>query len=308
MVPKSIRERVLTKKRRLDSYRPLSPELVENLRQSLTVEYTHSSNAIEGNTLTLGETRMVIEEGATIGGKTVREHLEALNHPKAVAYLEELAGRERRVTREDVLRLHLLVMDGVSPTAGRYRESGVRISGSTFSPPPSRDVPSMVDKLLDWIAENPNEHPPIELAALSMHRFSQVHPFTDGNGRVGRLLMNLTLIKASYPLITNISYRDRSRYLQSLQEADEGNPNPLVRLISLSTESSLDAYLRAVEEPRTYTLPEASKRTGIGANYLTLLARKGTISAYRNGGRWLISEADLEAYINNVRRAGKSSN
>jgi Fic family protein len=275
---------------------------VVQLREELLVEYTYSSNAIEGNTLTLGETRMVIEEGVTIGGKSVREHLEARNHPMAIRFLEELAAQSRDITEEDVLGLHGLVLGGIDSAAGKYREWGVRISGSTFIPPPSREVPGKVAELLDWLRRNPDEYTPVEFAAMFMHHFSQIHPFADGNGRVGRLLMNLVLIRAGYPFITNISYRDRVRYLKSLQEADEGNPRPLVGLVARAVEGALDSYLRVIEEPRVYSLAEAGKVTGIDADYLGLLARRGILPAFKRGGRWFVTEGDLRLYVDKVRR------
>ena len=302
VLPRKTHERLLTKKKRLDSYRPLPPALVTQLKEALLVEYTHSSNAIEGNTLTLGETRMIIEDGITIGGKSVREHLEARNHPKAIMYLEELVAEGRAATDADVLLLHKLVLEGIDESAGKYRQWGVRISGSTFTPPPSHDVPTLVANLLEWLRLNPDEQSPVELAAQLLHKFSQIHPFSDGNGRVGRLLMNLVLIRSGYPFITNISYRERARYLNSLQEADLGNTRRLVELVARSVEAALDSYLRAVEEPKMLTLAEAGKRSGINPEYLGLLARKGTLSASKRGSRWYVSESELTVYLETVRR------
>jgi Fic family protein len=301
-LPRKTHERLLAKKKRLDSYRPLPPALVSQLKEALLIEYTHSSNAIEGNTLTLGETRMVIEDGVTIGGKSVREHLEAQNHPKAITFLEELASEGRAATDADVLLIHKLVLEGIDESAGKYRQWGVRISGSTFTPPPSHDVPTLVSNLLEWLRVNPDELSPVELAAQLLHKFSQIHPFSDGNGRVGRLLMNLVLIRSGYPFITNISYRERARYLNSLQEADLGNTRRLVELVARSVEAALDSYLRAVEEPKMLTLAEAGRRSGVDPEYLGLLARKGTLSAFKRGSRWYVSESELAVYLETVRR------
>jgi Fic family protein len=302
LLPKRTHERILLKKKRLDAYRPLPSALVAKLKEGLLVEYTYSSNAIEGNTLSLGETRMVIEEGVTIGGKSVKEHLEARNHPKAISVLEDLASQGRSITEEGILKLHSLVLNGIDSSAGVYRVWGVKISGSTFSPPSSGEVPQQVAALLEWLKGNPDELSPIELAAQVMHRFSQIHPFTDGNGRVGRLLMNLVLIRSGYPFITNISFRDRVRYLRSLQEADEGNLRRLVGLVARSVEGVLDSYLHVIEEPKVISLAEAGRRTGVDAGYLGLLARRGILSAFKRGGRWFVSEEDLRVYIDTVRR------
>ncbi len=302
-LPKRVRERILTKKQRLDSHRLLPPSVMENLRKGLLIEYTHSSNAIEGNTLTLGETRMIIEEGVTIGGKSVREHLEAKNHPGAIAFLEKLANEQRQITEADILRLHAIILEGINPDAGSYRKSGVRISGSTFNPPPSREVPERMAAMLDWLNGNPDELNPIELASQLMHRLSQIHPFTDGNGRVGRLLMNLVLIRRGYPFITNISYRDRAKYLRALQESDEGNVKPLLTLVARSVEVALDSYLHAIEEPKIMLLSEAAEKYGLSDDYLGLLVRKGILPASKRGGRWMVSEDELRVYLDTVRRA-----
>ena len=306
LLPRRIRDRIVAKKKRLDSHRPLPTTLVAQLRENLLVEYTHSSNAIEGNTLTLGETRLIIEEGVTIGGKSIREHLEARNHPGAIQFVEELAAHDRELKVEDVLRLHGLVLGGIDSSAGKYREWGVRVSGSTFNPPPSHEVPERVVALLDWLRRNPDELTPVELSALLMHRFSQIHPFSDGNGRVGRLLMNLVLIREGYPFITNISYRERGRYLRGLQEADEGNRRHLIGLVARCVEDALDSYLRVIEEPKVCSLSEASRRTGVDSDYLGLLIRRGILPAFKRGGRWFLTDDDLNVYMNEVRRNNRA--
>jgi fido (protein-threonine AMPylation protein) len=132
-------------------------------------------------------------------------------------------------------------------------------------------APGLVVSLLGWLRANPDELSPVELAALLLHKFSQIHPFSDGDGRVGRLAR--ALIRAGYPFITNISYRERRRYLNSLQEADLGNPRRLVGLVARSVEDALDSHLHAVEEPKMLSLAEAGKRSGVDVEYLGLLAR-----------------------------------
>jgi len=307
MISRRTYYRLLAKKRRLDQYRPLPPALVQQLRARLLVEYTYSSNALEGSTLSLGETRMVLEEGVTIGGKPLKEHLEARNHPGAVAFIEGLAKPGAELREEHVLELHRLILDGVDASAGKYREWGVHVAGATFSPPPSREVPARVRELLAWLRDNPEELAPVELAAAFMHRFTQIHPFADGNGRVARLLMNLVLLKAGYPFLTNVAYRDRARYLRSLSEADEENPKPLANLVALSVEQALGSYLRAVEEPEVLTLAEASRRTGMSQEYLGLLARTGRLGAFKRGSRWAVTASDLGKYLESVKRGGTTA-
>jgi Fic family protein len=297
LINRRIHQRILEKKRRLEALRPLSPSLVARLRKELAIEYTYDTNAIEGGTLTLRETRLVIEEGLTIGGKPLRDHLEARNHPEAISYIEEIAKANREIGEEDVLLTHGLVLKGVDESAGQYRASTVRIAGATFMPPPSSQIRPRIRELLEWLRDNPDELTPIELAALFHHRLVQIHPFNEGNGRTARLLMNAVLLNHGYPHITNITHRDRTRYLRTLSEADQGNPAPLVNLIARSVEHALDAYLRAIEEPEVLSLKEASRRTPYSQEYLSLLARRGAIGAFKRGRNWYTTKKDLERYL-----------
>jgi excisionase family DNA binding protein len=170
-------------------------------------------------------------------------------------------------------------------------------------PPPAFEVPQLIHDLLDWLAKNPEELRPIELAAVFHHRFVEIHPFDDGNGRIGRLLMNLLLIRNGYPL-TVIKTVDRRRYYDSLQKADNGNPRPIVNFVARCVEQSLDLYLNAVEpsEPKTklLSLAEAAKHTPYSQEYLSLLARQGKIGAVKVGRNWQISQKALEEYISKV--------
>ena len=152
LINKRIHQRILDKKKRLDSHRPLSHVLLARLRNELTIEYTYDSNAIEGSTLTLRETRLVIEEGITIGGRSIKEHLGARNHPGAISFIEGLVEAGRGIDEEAVLHLHELVMHGIEEDAGRYRASGVRIAGATFTPPPSIAMLPIVGSALAFAA------------------------------------------------------------------------------------------------------------------------------------------------------------
>ncbi|NQT09421.1 Fic family protein [Candidatus Bathyarchaeota archaeon] len=302
LINQRIHRRLLEKKARLDAHRPFPPGLVRRLRGELMIEYTYDSNAIEGSTLTLRETRLVIEEGVTVGGKSLGEHLAARNHPEAIRYMEGLVGDGGELGEEDVLRLHQLVLQGIEEDAGRFRSSGVRIAGATFSPPPSGEVRKRVRGLLSWLEGNPEEYNPIELAAVFHHRFVQIHPFSEGNGRTARLLMNLVLMRHGYPFIVNITSRDRGKYLRALSEADMGDPATFVDFAALSVERALDVYLQVLEEPRLMTLAEASRLVPYSQEYLSLLARRGTLWAFKKGRNWVISREDLERYIQSVKK------
>lgn len=296
-----IHRRIIEKKKRLDSYRPLPPAMLARLRRELVIEYTYDSNAIEGSTLTLRETRLVIEDGVTVSGKSLREHLAASNHPEAIRFIEGLVEGGRGLDEVAILRLHELILKGIEEDAGNYRVSGVRVAGATFSPPPSKDIGPLMLELVSWLKENPEELTPIELAAVFHHRFVRTHPFSEGNGRMARLLMNAVLMRHGYPFIVNITSREREKYLRTLSEADMGNLSAFVNFIAMSVERALDIYIQAVEEPELLTLAEASELVPYSQDYLSLLARKGALGAFKKGRNWYISREDLEKYVQSVK-------
>ena len=156
VINKRIHKRVLDKKKKLDTYRPLPPSLVKRLKQQMCIEYTYNSNAIEGNTLSLHETRLVIEEGMTISGKSIQEVLEAKNHPKAIEFIEELVKKNHEIKEDEVLLLHKLIMTNIIDEAGVYRTTRVTIGGAVFTPPPSSEIKDKITKLLNWLKKNPN--------------------------------------------------------------------------------------------------------------------------------------------------------
>lgn len=297
----NIHRRLLAKKQRLDIHRPLSSQALKKLHETLEIAYTYNTNAIEGNTLTLKETQLVIREGITIRGKSLSEHLEAKNHPAAIAYVENMVNSP--LEEENVLELHRILFSGFCEGAGSYRNCQVYIEGRDIMPPPAFEVQQLIRDLLGWLKNNPEELRPIELAAVFHHRFVEIHPFDDGNGRVGRLLLNLLLIKNGYPL-TVIKTVDRRRYYDSLQKADNGNPRPIVNFVARCVEQSLDLYLSAVEptEPKTQliSLAEAAKHTPYSQEYLSLLARQGKIGAVKVGRNWQISKKALEKYQSKI--------
>jgi len=303
LISKRIHARVLERKKRLDNLRPLPSALVRRLREQMQVEYTYNSNAIEGNTLTLQETRLVIEEGFTVSGKSLRETLEAKNHPEAIEFAANLATSKEEINEEAVLHIHKLIMLGITEDAGRYRTVGVRITGASFMPPPSSEVRPRLNELLKWLKDNPDEHPPIELAAVFHHRFVQIHPFVEGNGRTARLLMNAVLIGNGYPFIAIVPKRDRQKYLKALMDADLGNLSAFVNFVAMCVEGTLGMYLNSVEEPEILTLAEASKITQYSQEYLSLLARKGLLGSYKQGRNWVVTKGDLDKYLQSVNKS-----
>jgi Fic family protein/transposase-like protein len=190
------------------------------IEEALDVEYTFHSNRIEGNTLTLQETDLVINQGLTISGKSMREHLEAINHSDAVAFIKELVQEKRSITESIILQIHNLVLRGIDrENAGKYRSLQVRIGGSSHVPPDAWEVPMQMEQLLEWYRKHEHIHP--VLLAAEMHaRLVAIHPFIDGNGRTSRLLMNLILLQHGY-VIANIKgdTPDRLLYYQSLEHS-----------------------------------------------------------------------------------------
>lgn len=294
---------MIDKKKKLDNLRPLPHALVKRLKEQMAIEYTYNSNAIEGNTLTLRETRLVIEEGITIGGKSVKETMEAKNHPEAIEFIESLVVAKSEISEEAVLNAHRLIMLGIAEDAGHYRTVGVKITGASFMPPPSSEVQPRMNELLRWLKENPDEYTPIELAAVFHHRLVQIHPFTEGNGRTARLLMNCVLMKNGYPFIAIVPKRDRPKYLKTLMEADLGKSSAFVNFIARCVERALDMYLNALEEPKILTLAEASRITQYSQEYLSLLARRGALGAYKQGRNWVITKRDLDRYLKSVAKS-----
>ena len=206
----------LVEYRNLDSYK---------ITEALELEYTFESNRIEGNTLTLKETDLVVNEGITISGKSMREHLEAINHKEALGYLKELIVKDSDFSERDLLLLHSLILKGIDPKyAGIYRDVQVMISGSKHLPPQPYIIKKQMEDLFFLYQANKNDLHTIVLAAELSERLVKIHPFLDGNGRTSRLIMNLILLKNGY-VIANIKgdSENRMNYYQSLENAQVEN-------------------------------------------------------------------------------------
>lgn len=288
------------KKARLDALRPIPAIAVQRLRETIALEWTYHSNAIEGNTLSLMETRAIIEDGITIKGKSLREHLEAVNHHEAIEEVVRLAGPGRVPDEETAFLLHRLVLQKIEKEfAGRYRPVSVRITGAVFVPPNPVKVPALMADLMQWVKENPFGLHPVLLAAAFHHRFIWIHPFIDGNGRTVRLLHNLYLMSQGYPPAI-ILKEDRKKYYRALQEADEGKPETLALLMVQAAERTLDIYLSSFEGRAEDYKPisDLVEEEGLayGQEYLGLLARRGKIDAYKEGNVWYTSLDAIAAY------------
>lgn len=232
---------IAAKKARLDSLRPLATEALARLEHYYDIELTYTSNAIEGNTLSPVETTLVIEQGLTVGGKPLKDHLEVLDHYDAIRYVRELARQSRRFTESDVRNLHRLTMQLSSPSmAGRYADLARYVrteTGRHAFPSPAQIQPLMSD-FANWLGGTPATPD----AAFAAHgRLVNIHPFNDGNGRTARLMMNLILIHGGYPPVA-VRPEDRLEYIRSLQ-----GPQSCEALLYKRLHETLDEYLTALQ-------------------------------------------------------------
>lgn len=237
-------------KKELDDLRPLPFAAVKNLDEVIRIEWTYNSNAIEGNTLTLLETKLVLEEGLTIGGKKLREHFEVINHSEAIDFVQDVVKRNNELTEYVIKSIHQLVLKNIEDeNAGRYRMFNVLISGSQHTSPLFTVLSEKMEKLVQWYHEQKDKLHPVELAARFHFQFVYIHPFTDGNGRTARLLMNLILMKYGFPpAIVKAANDARLKYYESLEEASiRANLKPFIQLIAECVEVSLKRYIGAVK-------------------------------------------------------------
>ena len=205
-------------KQTLDSHRPLPREMVTNLREDALLRWTYHSNAIEGNTLTLKETKVALE-GIAVDGKSLREHIEAVNHKKAIEAVETLVEQNENLSEHTIRSIHGLVLKGVDDdNAGVYRKTNVIISGAQHTPPDAMHVPEQMQALIRWHREAGSSLHPVERAARIHSEFVKIHPFTDGNGRTARLLMNWELMKNGFPPAIFL-VESRLDYYQALDNA-----------------------------------------------------------------------------------------
>ena len=295
-----ILQRLAEKHTRLQSLRPLNAAQVRKLREQMEIEMTYNSNAIEGNSLTLRETYLVLQEGMTIKGKPLKDHLEAKDHKEALDFLYDLVSQDHYTISGHLIRqLHQLVTrESEKEWAGRYRTGSVIIGGADHTPPDAFDVPRQMEELIRWLKKNAKKLHSVELAALFHHMVVYIHPFFDGNGRTARLAMNVILMRFGYPLAI-ILKNDRKKYYRVLQAADKGTTKPLILFIAQTVERSLDLYLRAFGSGKTgnlLTLTEASRGTPYSAKYLNLLARSGKLDASKRGRVWYTTKKAIGAY------------
>lgn len=244
------------KKSQLQRLRPLAPHALDNLQHAHDLELTYTSNAIEGNTLSQIETNLVIEDGITIGGKKLKDHLEAIDHYDAIRYVRGIARQNTPLSEYDIRSLHALVVKRADPDiAGRYADAGRYVATDTgrHQFPSPAEVPALMGDFGAWLGPAPATP---ETAFAAHRRLVDIHPFNDGNGRTARLLMNLILLRGGYPPIA-VRPDDRLAYLRALQEAQAGGSDEAFRrLLYERLDATLDEYVRAMRE----ALPQPNRQ------------------------------------------------
>lgn len=293
----------------LNKLRPINKILLNKIRENFQIEMTYNSNAIEGNTLTKKETFWVISEGLTIKGKSLKEHLEAKNHKEALDFLYELIDINKKNTISEYLikQIHsLAVKEADSEIAGIYRNGDVFISGSDHKPPSGFEVPIEMEKLIKWIKKEKNNYHIVELSAILHHKLVAIHPFWDGNGRASRIIMNILIMNAGYPMAI-ILKNDRKRYYRVLSEADRGDYKNLCEFLAQSITRSLNIYLKILKpsrkkENKPLALAELSKHCNYSPAYLKKLAINNKLEAVKKGKNWYSSKKAVDDYAKYIKK------
>jgi Fic family protein len=289
--------RVQSNLKELRSRRPLPRDIMERLRQQLRLYHTYNSNAIEGNTLSLKETRLILEQGITIGGRSVREHLEATDNAEAFDWIWKSGRPGLHFDHAPLKKLHEMVTKGTLETPWQYRQQQVWIGGSAHVPPPPSKIVPRLDELFK---ELPAIREPVLRSVYLHHRLSMIHPFLDGNGRTARLAANLVLIGAGYPPVV-LRVEDRRRYYKGLDEADRGRYGPFSGFVLHAVDEGLTVFLSAVDAERALVpLRQLVRGSAYSQEYLSLRARQGMLEAVKIGRTWYSSKRALAQYTKTV--------
>lgn len=308
-------DQIKQKKKLVESYQPLSSEVINNLNNWFRVELTYSSNAIEGNTLSRIETSQVMEKGLAIPGKSLNEHLEVAGHAKAYDWiLENSPKTPKKITVDTVLNIHRMILERIDPqNAGRLRSMSVRIAGSRAIMPNPAKVPKLMNDFIKWLHDSGPASP--TLAANAHYKLVSIHPFVDGNGRTARLLMNLILLQAGYPPAI-IQPEERIKYLESLEKAQLGGSlQNYYQIIYEAINNSLDVYVDAIENKKESPVINASKKqelmkigelaakTDEAVSTIRYWTQEGLlkVAGHTQGGYQLYKESEIER-VKEIRR------
>lgn len=289
-----IHNRILGKKKKLQSMGKLSSEKIKQIHERMRVDFVYNSNKMEGSTLTRGETELILR-GITVGKKSIQDALGgrdlgdilvAQNHSDAIELVKKLAfDKTSYITEKNIKDIHGIVMKGVIVSAGEYRNYDLKVMGAGFTPPPFYNISKNMKEFVEMLNKNPDELLPIELAAQVHYDFVWIHPFEDGNGRMSRLLLNLILVRNGYPFAV-IQSVDKKKYLKTLRQMDvKYEFEAFLTFIARCIEQTLDLYLYSGSKSREKLLPlsKLAKNTPHSAEYWSLLARKGRIDAIKEG-------------------------
>ena len=264
----------------LSAMRPLPPSLLATLREPIDLELTYSSNAIEGNTLTLRETAEVISHGITIGGKPLGDHLEAIDHHHALAWMYEMAKQDHTLTAFEMRQLHQLVLQRSKPDlAGHYAVAQRGITGSPVVFPSPSEVPHLMEDFAGWLKDAPLNP---ENAFEAHYKLVTIHPFQDGNGRTSRLVMNLQLVRGGYCPVA-VRPKDRMEYVNSLEDAQlNGNKTRFQTFMHQRLLETMESYLSIIREATTNlakreieSKPEDDRRKPTAAQIARMRADRG---------------------------------
>lgn len=313
----SILKAIEDKKKKLNLYKPFSKAFIKNMEEWYKIELTYSSNAIEGNTLTRQETAQIIEKGVTVKGKSITEHLEAVNHAHAFEYINSLKLKNiKEINKRIILDIHALILKDIdTQNAGMYRNIPVRIAGSTVTLPNPLKVPELMDEFIFWLHTYKEN---VVKAAVDAHfKLVSIHPFTDGNGRCARLLMNLILITNKYPP-TIIRKEDRKEYIDSIEKGQLSNDlSDYYLFMFKSIANSLDIYLKTYEkkpeilinaQKKLMKIGEVAKITNETVPTIRFWTKEGLLKIRDNspGGYQLYDEETVDR-IKKIRRLKKEN-
>lgn len=299
-----ILKRIAEKKKRFDGYKPFPDALLKNFHEWFKIELTYTSNAIEGNTLSRAQTALIVEKGITTEGKSITEHLEAVNHAKALDYIQTLTNQTHKdITEHTILDIHAIILHSIDPTnAGRYRTVPVRIAGSSVILPNYIKVPDLMSEYIRWMHQ---QHGSVLQQALNAHfKLVSIHPFTDGNGRAARLLFNLLLTQSGYPPAI-IRKEDRSLYINSIEKGQlTGNLADYQQVMLAAVERSLDIYLEALEEgKKLMKIGEVAKLTGESVPTIRYWTHEGLLSvAEKTKGGYQLYDKKTLSRVKKIRQ------
>lgn len=311
---KNILSIIQEKKVRLDQCKPFPKAFLANMDEWYKIELTYTSNAIEGNTLTRQETALVVEKGITVEGKSITEHLEAINHAKAYEYVQNLKIKStKNITERVILDIHAIILQNIdNANAGKYRNISVRIAGSRVILPNPMKIPKLMHEFITWL--HISEKDPVETAIKAHFKLVSIHPFTDGNGRVARLLMNLILMQSGYPPAI-IRKEDRKKYIDVIEKGQfSGDLTNYYEFMYKNIEKSLDIYLdilqskeqKDVRPKKLLKIGGLAKGTQETVATIRYWTKEGLlpVSQFSKGGYQLYSPSVIEK-VKNIRKLQK---